>query len=132
MGIWFIIFICGGIGVHISLKYLGKMLSSLIIFGFIVYIVCSIINCVNSVGLECITFCISTTIIGIISIISFIKLLFILDNIIETNNKTKGTIDEETKQKIFEECFEYYKKNGYNDEEAWESAIEDLKNNKIL
>lgn len=132
MGIWFIIFICGGIVVHISLKYLGKMLSSLIIFGFIVYIVCSIINCFNGVGLECITFCISTTIIGIVSIISFIKLLFILDNIIETNNKTKGTIDEETKQKIFEECFEYYKKNGYNDEEAWESAIEDLKNNKIL
>ena len=128
MGICFIIFICGGIGVHISLKYLGKMLSSLIIFWFIVYIICSII----SVGLECITFCISTTIIGIVSIISFIKLLFILDNIIETNNKTKGTIDEETKQKIFEECFEYYKKNGYNDEEAWESAIEDLKNNKIL
>ena len=105
------------------------MLSSLIIFWFIVYIICSIINCV---GLECITFCISTTIIGIVSIISFIKLLFILDNIIEANNKTKGTIDEETKQKIFEECFEYYKKNGYSDEEAWESAIEDLKNNKIL
>ena len=24
MGIWFTIFICGGIGVYISLKYLGK------------------------------------------------------------------------------------------------------------
>ena len=36
MGIWITFFICG-LGISISLRYLGKMLNSLIIFGFIAF-----------------------------------------------------------------------------------------------
>ena len=97
----------------------------LIIYG--VYIV-------DKVGMECISFVVFFTIGLIIAIILLVKLLFVIDHIIETNQEAKenGVINQMTQQKLFDECFNYYKNSGYDDDEAWELAIEDLKNNKIL
>lgn len=63
MGIWFTFFICG-VGISISLRYLGKMLNSLIIFGFVAFAIVKL----STVSLEMWLLLLGTTAFAIITL----------------------------------------------------------------
>ena len=69
MGIWITFFICG-LGISISLRYLGKMLNSLIIFGFIAFAIVKL----STITLGTWLLLIGTTIVSAL-ILSFILII---------------------------------------------------------
>ena len=69
MGIWITFFICG-LGISISLRYLGKMLNSLIIFGFIAFVIVKL----STITLGTWLLLIGTTIVSAL-ILSFILIV---------------------------------------------------------